>query len=60
VENDMSAQNSNELEQEINKTQKIIRDYCSHTRFFKLEKTDELRKVDVILDELKNTLNYKI
>jgi hypothetical protein len=49
-----------ELEQEIDKTQKIIKDYCNHTRFFKLGKTDELRKVDVILDELKNTLNYKI
>ncbi len=46
--------NSNELTQEIEKTQKIMRDYCNHSRFFKLPKTQELRKVDKILEDVKN------
>lgn len=50
-----------ENEREIEKTQRIIRDYCNNSRFFKLPKTDELRKVDKLLEEAKLTyLKFKI
>lgn len=42
---------------EIEKTQKIIRDYCNNSRFFKLPQTDELRKVDNLLEEAKKLYN---
>lgn len=38
---------------EIEKTQKIIRDYCNNSRFFKLPKTNELKKIDNLLEEAK-------
>jgi len=49
----MKTELSNELTQEIEKTQKIIRDYCNHSRFFKIPETKFLREVDKLLETTK-------